>query len=147
MSEKKTVTFYSNPKLDYLFGFFGGKPAPTKKDSFKPLKGMTITTEEGKTLKNIYQKKPSNKSVKEFQSSVAEMAKSVIEDNIIKKSEVEVILSFSITPKRYKNVDVDNLAKTVLDSLTGIAFEDDAQVSSLICNKFIHENEDNSLFI
>ena len=142
MSEKKTVTFYSNPKLDFLFGFLGGDPAPTKKDSFKPLKELTVTTNEGETLKDIYQKKPSNQKVKEFQATVSEMASSVIGENIIKKSEVEVILSFSISPGRYKNVDVDNLA-----GLTGVAFEDDSQVSSLICNKFIHENEQNSLFI
>jgi Holliday junction resolvase RusA-like endonuclease len=48
---------------------------------------------------------------------------------------VEVILFIAITEKRYKTVDVDNLSKAVLDSLNGIAYEDDSQVASLICKK------------
>lgn len=147
MSEEKKVTIYSNPKIDHLFGFLGGEPAPTKKDSFKPLMGLTTTTKDGEILKNIYEKKPSNKKVKIFQAKVSELANSAIEKIIKQPSEVEVVLSFSLTPDRYKSVDLDNLAKTVLDGLTGIAFEDDSQVSSLICNKFIHENKQNSLLI
>lgn len=26
----KTVTFYQNTKIEILFGFYGGKPIPTK---------------------------------------------------------------------------------------------------------------------
>ncbi|RZK11042.1 MAG: RusA family crossover junction endodeoxyribonuclease, partial [Flavobacterium sp.] len=44
-------------------------------------------------------------------------------------------------------VDVDNLAKCVLDILNGIAFEDDSQVTSLLVNKFIHEMRLNSILI
>ena len=34
-----------------------------------------------------------------------------------------------------KKPDIDNLAKAVLDSLSGVAFKDDSQVSSLSCEK------------
>jgi len=44
-------------------------------------------------------------------------------------------------------VDVDNLAKCVLDALNGIAFDDDSQVSVLVSQKFIHEMKQNSILI
>jgi len=141
--------FYANPRLDYLFGFLGGEPVPTKKDSFKPIKDAVISSENGEEiLKDIYQKNPSNRRVKEFQLEISDLAKSVIKENTIKRPfVVEVILSFSITQSRCKEVDIDNLAKSVLDGLTGVAYEDDSQVSCLICNKYVHENNLNSLLI
>ena len=60
---------------------------------------------------------------------------------------VQVSLSISLTEKRYFDVDVDNLAKTVLDSLNGIAFDDDSQVSSLIVEKHIHPMKVNGILI
>ena len=51
--------------------------------------------------------------------------------------EVEVILFISITESRYKTVDIDNLAKSVLDALNTVAFDDDSQVTSLICKKMM----------
>ena len=60
---------------------------------------------------------------------------------------VQVHLSISITEKRYFEVDVDNLAKTVLDSLNGIAFDDDSQVSSLIVEKHVHPMKVNGILI
>lgn len=62
-------------------------------------------------------------------------------------SDVQVYLSISVNKKRYHEVDVDNLAKTVLDCLKGIAFEDDCQVSSLIVEKHIHKLNVNGLLI
>lgn len=43
------------------------------------------------------------------------------------------------TIKYTKKVDCDNLAKVVLDSLNGIAYDDDAQVSELTVNKIYGE--------
>ena len=36
------MTFRQNPKVEILFGFYGGKPIPTKQDKFKPLKVFEI---------------------------------------------------------------------------------------------------------
>lgn len=38
--------------------------------------------------------------------------------------------------------DIDNLCKTVMDGLNGIAWGDDAQVSELITSKFFTESEE-----
>ena len=34
-----------------------------------------------------------------------------------------------------RRVDVDNLAKPILDALEGVAYEDDSQVTDLLCQK------------
>jgi Endodeoxyribonuclease RusA len=41
-----------------------------------------------------------------------------------------------------RKVDVDNLAKFVLDSLNGILYEDDHQIVSLCCSKCYHDDDD-----
>ncbi|RBN49110.1 hypothetical protein DR980_15185 [Flavobacterium psychrolimnae] len=129
---------------------FGGQAIPTKQDKFKPIKIYEIQkNEEEKVLDNFYVKKPITDSVLKFNNLIKDTAKEKFrEGKIIKKPhEVEVIISISITEKRYKEVDVDNLAKCVLDSLNSIAFEDDSQISSLICTKHIHPMKLNGIMI
>lgn len=149
MSEND-VTFYSNPKIDFLFGLYGGKPIPTKQDKFAPIEVTQINENgEEEKLNNFYVKKPDIDSVIEFNKNIQDVARKIFnKENIIKKpNEVEVIISISVTEKRFKEVDVDNLSKCVLDSLNQIAFDDDSQVSSLICNKHIHSMKLNAIFI
>ena len=46
-------TFYTNPKIDFLFAVIGGEHAPTKQDKFKPIDVVEVLedgTEE--VLKN-----------------------------------------------------------------------------------------------
>lgn len=148
--KEEFITYYQNPKVEILFGFYGGKPIPTKQDQFKPLKAFEVD-ENGEEieLKNFYEKKDDKSSIQEMKNIVAEYATEAFkEKGIIKKpSEVEVLLSFSVKEKRFKQVDIDNLSKTVLDGLTGVAFEDDVQVSSLIVNKHIHPMKIDAIFI
>ena len=148
--EERYKSFYQNPKVDVLFGFFGDAPIPTKQDKFKPI-GVIKINEDGseEILNNFYVKKPNEKAINEFNLYIQELAKENFQENdkILRPNEVEVILSFTITERRYKIVDVDNLAKAVLDSLNNIAFEDDSQVVSLICSKHIHPLKVNGLFI
>ncbi len=58
-----------------------------------------------------------------------------------------MIINVSTLERRYKEVDVDNLAKCVLDALNGIAFDDDSQVSTLISQKIIHPMKVDGLLI
>lgn len=147
---EKYVKFYGNPKIDFLFGLYGGKPIPTKQDKFAPIEVIQIN-EDGveEKLNNFYVKKPDIDSVIEFNKSIKDVANKIFNnENIIRKpNEIEVVISISVTEKRFKEVDVDNLSKCVLDSLNKIAYEDDSQVSSLICNKHIHEMKLNAIFI
>jgi len=148
--DEKIKTYYQNPKIDFLFGYAGGNPAPTKQDKFQPVEMMQVNedgTEE--ILKNFYVRKPDRAAIVEFNNYIQQLAKRIIgnEGKILKPNEVEVVLSFSITENRYKIVDVDNLAKSVLDLLNDIAFEDDSQVVRLVCSKHIHPLKLNGLLI
>jgi Holliday junction resolvase RusA-like endonuclease len=149
MASKEKI-FYKNPNIEFLFGFMGGAAIPTKQDKYKPIQMIRVEDDGKETvLDDFYIKKPDKDAVIEFHKSIQEQATKVFENNLIIKrpDEVEVILSISITESRYKEVDVDNLAKTVLDGLKGIAFDDDSQVSSLICSKHIHPMRVNGIFI
>lgn len=139
--EKGSVVFRQNPNIDFLFGYFGNMDVPTKQDTFKPIDAVGVD-EDGRerVLSDFYIKRPNSKSVNAFKEYLQSIAKEKFDgENIIKMpSNVQVHLSISVREERYHEVDVDNLAKTVLDSLKTIAFDDDCQVSSLIVEKHIH---------
>ncbi len=137
----KNKAFVMNPNIDFLFGYFGDLQVPTKQDTFRPIDVIGVD-EKGKEtiLRNFYVKRPNSKSVNAFKEYLQSLAKENFDDeNRIKMPfDIQVHLSISVTEERYHEVDVDNLAKTVLDSLKTIAFDDDCQVSSLIVEKHVH---------
>lgn len=151
MKEKeKSITYRQNPKIDFLFGYFGEMPVPTKQGGYKPVE-MIQTDENGieTIIKDFYVKKPDTQSIAKFKEYIQAITREKFNDsNIIKMpNDVQVHLSISINKKRYHEVDVDNLAKTVLDCLKGIAFDDDCQVSSLNVEKDVHPMNINGLLI
>lgn len=148
--EDKYVTFRQNPNIDFLFGYFDGMQIPTKQDAYKPIDVVEIDENGAETiLKEFYQKKPEKNSIKNFKQFIKELTKErFTEDDRIKMpNKVQVSLSFSLKVKRFFEVDVDNLFKTVLDSLNGIAYDDDKQVTSLIVDKHIHKMKVNGILI
>ena len=148
--EDKYVTFRQNPNIDFLFGYFDGMQIPTKQDAYKPIDVVEIDENGAETiLKEFYQKKPEKNSIKNFKQFIKELTKErFTEDDRIKMpNKVQVSLSFSLKEKRFFEVDVDNLFKTVLDSLNGIAYDDDKQVTSLIVDKHIHKMKVNGILI
>ena len=52
----------------------------------------------------------------------------------LKKKERQQALEAKIFPT--KKPDIDNVAKLVMDSCTGVAYEDDRQVVELVCKKY-----------
>jgi Holliday junction resolvase RusA-like endonuclease len=148
--ENKDKVFQKNPKIDFLFGYFGGMQVPTKQDTYQPTDVVGIDENGIETiLRNFYVKRPNTQSVNAFKEFLHSIAKKEFnEENRIKMpSDVQVHLSISVLEDRYHQVDVDNLAKTVLDSLKTIAFDDDCQVSSLIVDKHIHPMKVNGILI
>lgn len=144
------VFFRQNPNIDYLFGYFGNKPILTKQDKFKPIEILDID-ENGTEiiLNNFYVKNPNSDSSEKFAQFIKNLALKTIEnkEKIKKPQLVEVYLGITMKEKRFKVVDVDNLAKFVLDCLTDIIYEDDSQVSNLIVNKSIHPMKVDSILI
>lgn len=150
--EKKnnSVTFRQNPNIDFLFGYFDGMEVPTKQDAYKPIDVVQVDENGTETiLTEFYQRKPEKSSVQNFKKFIKELTADRFKesDRIKMPDKVQVSLSFSLKEKRFFEVDVDNLAKTVLDSLNGIAFDDDRQVTSLIVDKHIHKMKVNGIMI
>ncbi|MBZ9650864.1 RusA family crossover junction endodeoxyribonuclease [Psychroflexus montanilacus] len=148
--KKKFVTFRQNPNIDFLFGYFKGMEIPTKQDAYKPNDVVEIDENGAETiLKEFYQRKPEKASIQNFKNFIKELTADRFKekDRIKMPDKVQVSLSFSIKEKRFFEVDVDNLSKTVLDSLNGIAFDDDRQVTSLIVDKHIHKMKVNGILI
>ena len=145
---KEYTNFYLNPKVDYVCLLQSENPIPTKQDKYAPV-DLYEFQEDGteKILKDFYVKKPGKNSIVGFSNLVKEKLIQIRKQKIMQPDLVEVIISVSVMEKRFKEVDVDNLAKCVLDSLIGIAFEDDSQVSSLICSKHVHPMKINAVMI
>jgi Holliday junction resolvase RusA-like endonuclease len=143
------IVFTQNPRLDYLFGYYGEQEIRTKQDKFKPINAVEVQPDGTEhILKNFYVKEPSKESHKAFEQRIKEIASDSFTEDVIKKpNEVEVFLGITMKERRFKEVDVDNLAKSILDCLNGIVYEDDAQVSSLIVNKYVHQMKIDSILI
>ena len=147
--EEKVKTYRLNPNVDFYFGFISSKPIPTKQDKFAPIKIEKYYEIDESVLNNLYVKKPEIDSVIEFNKEINKIASKIFtgKNKILKPNNVEVIISISVTEKRFNEIDIDNLSKCVLDSLNNIAFEDDVQVTSLIANKHIHPMKVNAILI
>jgi Holliday junction resolvase RusA-like endonuclease len=54
------------------------------------------------------------------------------------------ILQFFVSQREYRNRDVDNLSKTILDLLKGRFYEDDGQVTTLLASKRMDKKVDHN---
>lgn len=148
--KKKYVTFKQNPNIDFLFGYYGGMQVPTKQDAFKPIDVVYIDENENeKILNDFYLRKPEKAKIQNFKNFIKKLTAERFNesDKIKMPDKVQIGLSFSLTERRFFEVDVDNLSKTVLDSLSGIAYEDDRQVTSLLVDKHIDKMKINGILI
>lgn len=143
--------FYKNPKIDYLMIYFNIDDVPTKQDKFSKLDNVVLKNEQSEedlVLENLYYKKDDKVSVKMLDKMIKDHFADKKIKKIYKPNHVEVYISISTkTEKRFKEVDVDNLAKSILDCLNNVAFEDDSQVTQLISTKHIDKLNTNSICI
>jgi len=138
--EGSIVTFYQNPAVDILFGNMHSS-VPSKRQDFKPIDARYIDENgDEQILRDFYVRKPSSKSVKDFEDLVHRILDDPYykEKRISKPAIVEVVISLSLIKSEVEKVDVDNVAKTVLDSIKGYIIDDDSQVVRLVCEKIIH---------
>lgn len=144
------MTYYKNPEIDILFGYVG-IAIPSKREDFKPVNLVLRSDNEIRdVLSNLYIKKPSSQSVGEFEKLVRDIilgTPSLTDKKIMKPTLVEITIAVSVNKKRFLEVDVDNIAKTVMDSIKGYLIEDDSQVKRLICEKDIHPLNENGFLV
>ncbi|MBB5645913.1 RusA family crossover junction endodeoxyribonuclease [Pedobacter cryoconitis] len=146
----KIVTLKKVPNLDWAVALWGGKPVPTKQEKYKPLVGYQGIMQDGETEKifdDLYIRNPDKDIVQEFEKKLGNFLRENITDEMPYKMPVEVILAFTINKKRFFDVDVDNLCKTVLDAMKGIVFDDDSQVVRLLALKDTHPFDTNGISI
>ena len=67
MNKHKGLNYKQNPNVDFLFGYFGELPVPTKQDGYKPIKAVQIDEDGVETiLRDFYQRKPETASVQKL---------------------------------------------------------------------------------
>ncbi len=120
-------TFFANPYFDELMIFFGNTVL-TSKDRFIPMICSQCDHKE------LYEKKG-----KENKADYIENIQTKLRNNPNPKwpfkGRLQVQFSVSDKQSRLNDIDLDNLAKAILDSLQGVVFENDAQIDVLIATK------------
>lgn len=146
------MTVKLKQEFDWAFVLRGGDDIPTKQEKFKPIKGyIGKVKKDNQTISygDIYIRKPDKQGNIDFAANLKELLfKSRNADHPIKHpKKLDIVISISTKERRFFEVDVDNLAKMVLDCLKGIIFEDDSQVVNLLVSKYVHLNKEPSLTI
>lgn len=138
------VKVFPNPVFDFAIGYMGGfEDIPTKQDSFKPVTFLNLRCDDEKGNRvnvkdNLY---IVNEKKRDGRKKFEEMLKTQIKENLNenhpykKPQQLEVVIGINTTTKRFKEVDIDNLVKCILDCFNGLIYEDDSQIASIIASK------------
>src|SRR5690606_10934815 len=88
----------------------------------------------------LYLKKDGKDSLKEFEEKFKELLRENLTEEHPYKKEIplELIITVSMSEKRLREVDIDNLAKAVIDCMKGLIFEDDHQVVKILASKDVN---------
>jgi Holliday junction resolvase RusA-like endonuclease len=85
-----------------------------------------------------------------FEESIRrQIAKNLTQEHPYPKDvKLEVDVAVSMTERRFKQVDIDNLVKSVLDCMNGLVYVDDTQIVNILGTKDVNAFEPrNALFI
>ncbi len=117
-------TFYMNPFYDAVFGFFDIN-VPSKRIRWKQ-------NEKGEIIK-LY----TSNSVKDFEIFVKESLINDREPNWPLSGDLFVAITIELKESEYNSKDIDNITKTILDSIKGSVIKDDKQICSIFVRKDI----------
>ena len=126
------MLFYQNPFYDYLFGTFGLNIPSTRS-------GYKIVTLRFAILN------PITDGIHKFRKSIKSWLTEKPNSNWPCKCHLLIAIQFGLKEKDYKQKDIDNITKSLIDSLKGIIYEDDNQIDSLHVLKY--KSEKNSFMI
>src|SRR3989338_5988397 len=103
-----------------------------------PAKAVTYKkAEDGKVTETIKPK------THEFENGLKEKMKHALKGVSLFPTKEHVFVSITHglhSSNEYKNLDLDNRAKTILDALKGVVYDDDKQVRVLLTDKIFLEN-------
>lgn len=120
-------TFVANPYFDEMMIFFGSTVL-TSQDKFIPISCDVCEK------RNLYEKRD-KKNKSDYISMIHESL--LMERNDEWPFTDEIMLQFTISDKvsRLKEIDLDNVSKTIFDSLKNVVFGDDRQVVAMAGDK------------
>ena len=119
---KEKIPYYFNPVYDFILIVVGSK-IPSKRSSY------SINQNGDKILKPY--------RGQQFEKALQEGIKSIPNQNMPFEGRLLLYLQISMKSKSYREQDLDNVTKTILDSLKGVVFKDDSQIDALVANKSI----------
>ena len=137
-----------HPELDFFIFILGGPEIPTKQDKFKPLKGYQAMLEEEDGIKDLSEEfdlyikqKGQSGTQQKFEEHFKQSIKELLTDEhpYSLETKLEVIISVSMEKSRLKDVDIDNLIKSVLDCFNGLVYVDDSQIINVLGMKNVNE--------
>jgi Holliday junction resolvase RusA-like endonuclease len=121
------ATFVANPYFDEVMIFYG-ETIITSKDRHAP-----ITCEQCHRPGLFERREKENKT--EYIKSVHAKLQAKANPEWPFKENLSIQYSVSDTQSRLNKIDLDNLSKTICDSLQGMVFSDDAQIVRLAADK------------
>jgi crossover junction endodeoxyribonuclease RusA len=112
------------------------KPVPKARPRFNPRSGRPYTPQ----------------TTQDFESHVSFFARRVVEVPLESGVHVQIIFKFikaksSKLNLHTKKPDIDNLIKSVLDGLNGVAFKDDSQIVKLESEKIFADRDGVDIYI
>jgi Holliday junction resolvase RusA-like endonuclease len=118
----KRVTFHQNPFYHHLFGSLN-MLVPSKRVGYKLKPDGT----PGRAR--------IPKGAQDFEVLLKDILTAYGEKRWPYKQRLLIAIEIHFTEREYRTKDVDNVAKTLLDAMKGVVFEDDAQVDLLQVSK------------
>jgi Holliday junction resolvase RusA-like endonuclease len=115
-----TVSIVANPYFDEVMIFYGDTVL-TSQDHYKPI-SCDHCSKPGLHLKSDKQNKSG------YIKTIKEKLIANLNPDWPFKENLAIQFSVSDTQSRLNKIDLDNLAKTIFDSLQGVVFEDDVQI-------------------
>lgn len=125
MSKRKSI---SQTSIDFDIGI--GEIIPSTQEAFRNGTHSQAVRKEEKTNLSIFKQN--------FLQRVAETLKDTSQFPTSDEVFI-VIIQYFESQREYKSRDIDNIAKTILDILKGVLYQDDRQVKTLLISKKIEK--------
>lgn len=121
--QKKMQVFHQNPFYDDVFGTF---------DVVVPSKRLRYKQNERKEITEII----APRGTQEFEKNIRRGFSNGFKPEWPRKGRLLIAMWIAIKESDYRNKDIDNITKSILDALKGIAYIDDVQIDTIHVQKF-----------